>query len=104
MTTQGFQQMRRYLYILCSILSLFFCACYRETGCPGVHYYTTPAKLKGHRESDKTGTGAWTKKNKHKDFQKAKSGIMPKHMKRPPKPKKKKKATQKSSAAQKKNV
>jgi len=68
-----------------------------------VRYYTTPAKLKGHRESDKSGTGAWTKKNKHKDFQRAKSGIMPKHMKRPPKAKSKKKAPAKSSSTPVKN-
>lgn len=52
--------------------------------------------LKDRRESpNNTGTGAWTKKNRNKDKHKAKSGIIPPHLKKPPKPKNQKSATKK---------
>ena len=50
--------------------------------------------LKDSRESSNSrGTGAWTKKNLNKDKHKAKSGIIPPHLKKPPKSKHKKSST-----------
>ncbi len=91
-------------------------SCRTKKGCPGVHYYTTPHTYKdkkmglvsktpkfsvGARSRDskvvnKNGTGAWTKKNKQKDKRKAKSGIIPPHLKKPPKVKYAKNKSQKS--------
>ena len=91
-------------------------SCRTKKGCPGVHYYTTPHTYKdkkmglvsktpkfsvgaGSRDSkviNKNGTGAWTKKNKQKDKRKAKSGIIPPHLKKPPKVKYAKNKSQKS--------
>lgn len=52
--------------------------------------------LKDSRESSRSrGTGAWTKKNLNKDKHKAKSGIIPPHLKKPPKSKHKKSTSKK---------
>ncbi len=91
-------------------------SCRSKKGCPGVHYYTTPQVFKdkkmglvnktpsynssgGMRDSkivNKNGTGAWSKKNKAKDKRKAKSGIIPPHLKKPPHSKVKAKKSQKT--------
>jgi len=52
--------------------------------------------LKDRRESpNNLGTGAWTKKNSNKDKHKAKSGIIPPNLKKPPKSKSKKSSSKK---------
>lgn len=106
------------IYVLFVVIAILLgvTSCRTKKGCPGVHYYTTPHTYKdkkmglvsktpkfsvGARSRDskvvnKNGTGAWTKKNKQKDKRKAKSGIIPPHLKKPPKAKKAKNKTQKS--------
>ena len=107
---------RSLLLLLLLTLVLIGDACRSKKGCPGVHYYTTPQAYKDKkmglvnktpkytsnggmgdsRVVNKHGTGAWTKKNKQKDKQKAKSGIIPPHLKKPPKSKQKKHKSQKT--------
>ena len=104
--------------VLITLLCVVFIgnSCRSKKGCPGVHYYTTPQVFKdkkmglinkaptynssrGNPDSrlvNKNGTGAWSKKNKNKDKHKAKSGIIPPHLKKPPKHKTKIKKSQKS--------
>jgi hypothetical protein len=106
----------RYVLVVIIAILLGGTSCRTKKGCPGVHYYTTPHTYKdkkmglvsktpkfsvgtGARDSkvvNKNGTGAWTKKNKQKDNRKAKSGIIPPHLKKPPKAKHAKNKTQKS--------
>lgn len=60
---------------------------------------------KERRESGKNmGTGAWTKKNKNKDKHKAKSGIIPPNLKKPPKAKKHKPSQSSKKAIPKKGT
>lgn len=107
----------RYLLLIGLLVFVFTNnSCRSKKGCPGVHYYTTPQVFKdkkmglvnktpkfnssgGMRDSkivNKNGTGAWSKKNKAKDKRKAKSGIIPPHLKKPSHSKVKAKKSQKS--------
>lgn len=70
------------IFFLGISLWLTVSACNRKSGCPGVNEYTKQIAPKVSKESNRKGTGAWTKKNKRKDNRKATSGIFPKNMKK----------------------